>query len=66
MLSSRAASRVATFAKIALGGFALAGAADSTATGHPVAGTEHMLNGKATAHLHLVKADGSQLQEEGP
>jgi hypothetical protein len=64
--SSRAARRAAVCVTIVLGGLALAGAADSTAASHPVAGAAHTLNGTATADLHLVKADGSQLQEEGP
>ncbi|HTU79250.1 MAG TPA: hypothetical protein VMF09_10875 [Solirubrobacteraceae bacterium] len=31
-----------------------------------VARAAYVLNGNATAHLHLVKAEGSQLIEEGP
>ncbi len=64
--SSRVVRRAAVLATSTLGALALAGAADSTAARHPVAGAAHTLNGTATAHLHLVKADGSQLQEEGP
>jgi hypothetical protein len=43
------------------------GALAATAAGRePAAHAAHTLNGNATAHLHLVKAEGSQLVEEGP
>src|SRR5580692_9361455 len=51
---------------IAIAGIALIGAADSTAASRTGAYAARMLNGAATAHLHLVKANGSQLDEEGP
>jgi hypothetical protein len=44
----------------------LVSVADSTAAGHTNAHAARTLNGAATAHLHLVKANGSQLDEEGP
>ncbi len=44
----------------------LIGVADSTAAGRTSAHAARTLNGAATAHLHLVKANGSQLEEEGP
>jgi hypothetical protein len=45
---------------------ALVSVADSTAARHTSAQAARTLNGTATAHLHLVKANGSQLDEEGP
>lgn len=47
-------------------GIALIGAADSTAASRTGAYAARTLNGAATAHLHLVKANGSRLDEEGP
>jgi hypothetical protein len=47
-------------------GTTLVGAADSSAAKHRSAHTARTLTGTATAHLHLVKANGSQLDEEGP
>jgi hypothetical protein len=57
---------LAAVATLAIASTALIGAADSTAARHAVARSARTLNGTATAHLHLVKANGSQLQEEGP
>jgi hypothetical protein len=51
---------------LAIGSTALTGAADSTAAGDPSACAARTLNGTVTAHLHLVEANGSQLDEEGP
>jgi hypothetical protein len=45
---------------------ALVSAAGSSAARHTGAHAARTLNGTATAHLHLVKANGSQLDEEGP
>jgi hypothetical protein len=58
--------RPAVLASFAVAGTALVGAADSSADGHTSARVARTLNGTATAHLHLVKANGSQLNEEGP
>ena len=58
--------RLALPAILAIAGTTLIGAADSTAARHPGAQAARTLNGAATAHLHLVKANGSQLEEEGP
>ncbi len=41
-------------------------AASVAARRHATAHVARTLNGTATAHLHLVKAEGSQLIEEGP
>jgi hypothetical protein len=38
----------------------------AAATHQPIAHAARSLNGTATAHLHLTKAEGSQLIEEGP
>jgi hypothetical protein len=53
-------------ATLAIASTALIGAADSSAAKHASVRAARTLNGAATAHLHLVKADGSQLDEEGP
>jgi hypothetical protein len=46
---------------------ALIGSASSRAARlRPPAHTARSLNGTATAHLHLARADGEQLYEEGP
>jgi hypothetical protein len=58
--------RLAALAILVVAGVALIGAADSTAARHTIARAARTLNGTATAHLHLVRANGSQLQEEGP
>ncbi len=63
---SRNRSGPAALATLAIASTALIGAADSTATRHASAHAARTLNGTATAHLHLVKANGSQLDEEGP
>jgi hypothetical protein len=41
-------------------------AVSSAARQQPTAHTAGSINGTATAHLHLVKPNGSQLDEEGP
>jgi hypothetical protein len=41
-------------------------AASSAAGGQAAAHAARWLNGTATAHLHLVRAEGSRLFEEGP
>jgi hypothetical protein len=49
------------------GSLALALGGASAASGHsPSAHAAKTLDGKATAHLHLVRPEGSQLIEEGP
>lgn len=58
--------RPAALAIIAIGSAALIGTTDSSAAKHPSAHAARTLNGAATARLHLVKANGSQLDEEGP
>jgi hypothetical protein len=58
--------RLAALASLTVASTALIGAADSSAAGHTSARVARTLNGTATAHLHLVKANGSQLDEEGP
>jgi hypothetical protein len=40
--------------------------ADTAAAGQASAHAAGVLNGKATAHLHLVQVEGSELNEEGP
>lgn len=59
----------ATLAIITIAGSLIASTGNSIAAiaaGEPVVHAARTLNGTATAHLHLVKADGSRLQEEGP
>ncbi len=61
------AAAVAALAILVAGGAALLSAAQSSAARHE--GTAHAtrsLNGTATAHLHLVRPNGTQLLEEGP
>ena len=62
----RKARAAAALALIAIGAIAPASAADPSAALHQQAHAARSLNGTATAHLHLVKANGSQLSEEGP
>ncbi len=57
---------VATLAILAIGSAAFIGAAGSSAARNQAAHAARSLNGTATAHLHLIKANGSQLYEEGP
>jgi hypothetical protein len=58
---------VAALAILIAGGAALTSAAQSSAARHQArAHAVRSLNGTATAHLHLVKPDGTQLLEEGP
>jgi hypothetical protein len=57
---------VAVLAILAIGSVALISATNSLAARHTSAHAARTLNGTATAHLHLVKANGSQLYEEGP
>jgi hypothetical protein len=49
-----------------LASIATASVRSATATSAPVARAAHALSGTATATLHLVKPDGSELIEEGP
>ncbi len=56
----------AVLAILAVASTTLVSVADSTAAGHTSAHAARTLNGAATAHLHLIKANGSQLDEEGP
>jgi hypothetical protein len=52
---------------ILLGGLGLTSASASSATGHRgAARAAHVLNGTATAHLHLIRPEGTKLYEEGP
>jgi hypothetical protein len=62
----RKAAAVAALALIAIGSAVPISAAESPAARHQRAHAARSLNGTATAHLHLVKANGSQLSEEGP
>jgi hypothetical protein len=57
--------RLALLAIPTIVGIALIGP-DRTAASRAGAYAARTLNGAATAHLHLVKANGSQLDEEGP
>jgi hypothetical protein len=58
---------VAPLAILAVAGAVLTGTAQSSAANRqPAARAARTLNGTGTAHLHLVKAEGSQLFEEGP
>jgi hypothetical protein len=57
----------AALAILIAGGAALTSAARSPAARHQAAAhAARSLNGTATAHLHLVKPNGTQLLEEGP
>jgi hypothetical protein len=56
----------AALAILAIASAGLISTTDSSAAKHTSAHAARTLNGTATAHLHLVKADGSQLDEEGP
>jgi hypothetical protein len=58
--------RPAALAIVAIASAALISTTDSSAARHTSAHAARTLNGTATAHLHLVKANGSQLDEEGP
>jgi hypothetical protein len=60
---SGAAAALVLFAACVI---ALVSAAASSAARRPKAHAARSLNGMATAHLHLVRANGSQLDEEGP
>jgi hypothetical protein len=52
---------------ILVGGAVLMSAAVSSAARHrPVAHAARSLDGTATAHLHLIRPNGTQLYEEGP
>jgi hypothetical protein len=52
---------------IVIGSMAMTSPVESDSAGNlTVAHTARSLNANATAHLHLVKAEGSQLFEEGP
>jgi hypothetical protein len=61
----RKGGAAAVLALLAISSLAPISAADSSAR-HQKAHTARSLNGTATAHLHLVRANGSQLSEEGP
>lgn len=57
----------AALAILIAGGAVLMSAAQSSAARHQAtAHAARLLNGTATAHLHLVRPDGTQLLEEGP
>jgi hypothetical protein len=58
--------RAVALTLLAVGSVALTSAADSSATRHQKAHAARSLNGTATARLHLISANGSQLSEEGP
>jgi hypothetical protein len=51
---------------ILLAAWALSSAPAGAGTRKPIAHTAGVLNGKATARLHLVEVEGSRLEEEGP
>jgi hypothetical protein len=56
----------ASLAILAVAGALLTGTAQSSAANRqPAARAARTLNGTGTAHLHLVRAEGSQLFEEG-
>ena len=58
---------VAALATLIAGGVALLSASQSSAARRQAtAHATRSLNGTATAHLHLVKPNGTQLLEEGP
>lgn len=58
---------VASLAILTTAGAVLTSTAQSAAAGRqPAAQAARTINGTATAHLHLVKPDGSELFEEGP
>jgi len=56
----------ATLTILTIASAALTSATNSSAVARPSAHEARTLNGAATAHLHLVRANGSQLYEEGP
>jgi hypothetical protein len=70
--SSRSATghrlpRPATWlAALAIAAAALAGTSSSRAERRDTGHAARILNGSATAHLHLIKPEGSRLIEEGP
>lgn len=53
-------------AVLAIAGVVMAGPADSYSARYPAGHVARSLNATITAHLHLVKAEGSELFEEGP
>jgi hypothetical protein len=63
---SRARTLVKLLTIIAASALPISTLAASAAARDPAAHAARALNGNATAHLHLVKAEGSQLIEEGP
>ena len=59
--------KMATLAALIIGIAALLNAATSPAVGrHAAAYAAKYVNGTVTAHLHLVRANGAKLYEEGP
>jgi hypothetical protein len=64
---SRVWQRFVVGAILAIAGIAITSPAESYSTRHPPAGhAARSLNATTTARLHLVKAEGSELFEEGP
>jgi hypothetical protein len=64
--SRRGPRRAALLAIFVICSFVTMSPAESYSAGQPAANTARSLNATATAHLHLVRAEGSQLFEEGP
>jgi hypothetical protein len=59
--------RLATVAILVIGGSVMMSPTESFSSGHRAAArAARSLNATTTAHLHLVKAEGSELFEEGP
>lgn len=65
--SHRVSRGLVTAAILIIGGTQMTSPAESFSAGHHVAArVARSLNATTTAHLHLVKAEGSELLEEGP
>lgn len=55
-----------SLAFLAIGALSMSAAATSSAQHHAAAHAAPSLDGTVTAHLHLVRPDGTRLYEEGP
>lgn len=62
----RRTAAITVLATLAASAISMSAAESSAARHQPAAHTAGSINGTATAHLHLVKPNGSQLKEEGP
>jgi len=60
------AALAATLATLVAGAVSMSAAVSALARHQPAARAARSLNGTATAHLHLIKPNGTQLYEEGP